>query len=52
MINNGDWQVELLDDKWTVVTAYRGDSAHFEHTIAIHKDHTEILTLHHSLERV
>jgi methionyl aminopeptidase len=52
MINAGDWQVELLQDQWTVVTADRCDSAHFEHTIAIHKDHTEILTLHHSLERV
>jgi methionyl aminopeptidase len=52
MINSGDWQVRLLEDKWTVVTADRSDSAHFEHTVAIHKDHTEILTLHHSLERV
>jgi methionyl aminopeptidase len=52
MINRGEWQVQLLDDKWTVVTADHSDSAHFEHTIAIHKDHTEILTLNHSLERV
>jgi methionyl aminopeptidase len=52
MINRGDWQVQLLEDKWTVVTADRSDSAHFEHTIAVHKDYTEILTLHHSLERV
>ena len=52
MLNRGDWQVQLLEDKWTVVTADRSDSAHFEHTIAVHKDHTEILTLHHSLERV
>ena len=52
MINSGGWEVQLLDDNWTVVTADRSDSAHFEHTIAIQKDHTEILTLHHSLERV
>jgi len=52
MLNRGDWQVQLLEDKWTVVTADRSDSAHFEHTIAVHKDHTEILTLHHSLEHV
>jgi methionyl aminopeptidase len=52
MVNGGDWQVQLLADKWTVITADHSDSAHFEHTIAIHKDHTEILTLHHSLERV
>ena len=52
MINAGGWEVELLEDNWTVVTADRKDSAHFEHTIAIQKDHTEILTLHRSLERV
>jgi methionyl aminopeptidase len=52
MINRGNWEVQLLDDNWTVVTADHSDSAHFEHTIAIHKDFTEILTLHHSLERV
>jgi methionyl aminopeptidase len=52
MLNRGDWQVQLLEDKWTVVTADHSDSAHFEHTVAVHKDHTEILTLHHSLERV
>jgi methionyl aminopeptidase len=52
MINMGTWEVQILEDNWTVVTADRSDSAHFEHTVAIHKDHTEILTLHHSLERV
>jgi len=52
MINMGTWEVQLLGDNWTVVTADRSDSAHFEHTLAIHKDQTEILTLHHSLERV
>jgi len=52
MINRGDWQVQLLQDKWTVVTADHSDSAHFEHTIAVLKDHTEILTLHPAPERV
>ncbi len=44
MINQGGWQVEVLEDDWTVVTADGLDSAHFEHTIAIFKDRTEILT--------
>jgi methionyl aminopeptidase len=44
MVNAGTWEVEVLEDDWTVVTADRGDSAHFEHTIIIHKDRTEILT--------
>jgi methionyl aminopeptidase len=52
MVNLGTWEVELLEDNWTVVTADRRPSAHFEHTIAVLADHTEILTLHPSLARV
>jgi methionyl aminopeptidase len=44
MINLGTGDVELLDDDWTVVTADRKVSAHWEHTIVIFDDHTEILT--------
>jgi len=44
MLNAGTWEVEVLKDDWTVVTADRSDSAHFEHTIVIHKDRTEVLT--------
>jgi methionyl aminopeptidase len=44
MINLGTGDVELLDDDWTVVTADGKASAHWEHTIAIFSDHTEILT--------
>jgi methionyl aminopeptidase len=44
MINLGTEQVEILEDGWTVVTADGKLSAHWEHTIAIFKDHTEILT--------
>jgi len=44
MINDGSAEVEILNDGWTVVTADSGLSAHWEHTIAIFKDHTEILT--------
>jgi len=52
MVNIGTWEVELLEDNWTVVTADRRPSAHFEHTIAVLAGHTEILTLHPSLARV
>ncbi len=45
MINEGTWEVTVLDDGWTVVTADGKPSAHFEHTIAITSDGTEILTL-------
>jgi methionyl aminopeptidase len=44
MINLGTGDVEVLDDGWTVVTADGKVSAHWEHTVAIFKDHTEILT--------
>ena len=44
MINAGTGDVETLEDGWTVVTADDRLSAHWEHTIAIFPDHTEILT--------
>lgn len=44
MINMGTPEVELLDDGWTVETVDGSLSAHFEHTVAVFEDHTEILT--------
>ncbi|MBN1325674.1 type I methionyl aminopeptidase [Candidatus Falkowbacteria bacterium] len=45
MVNVGDWQVNLLDDGWTFVTADSKLSAHFEHTVAVdHEGKTRILT--------
>ncbi|MDR2741270.1 MAG: type I methionyl aminopeptidase [Treponema sp.] len=44
MINLGTEDVEILEDDWTVVTADDELSAHWEHTVAIFQDHTEILT--------
>jgi methionyl aminopeptidase len=44
MINAGGDGIELLKDEWTVVTADGRCSAHFEHTVAIFADHTEVLT--------
>ena len=45
MVNVGTWEVETLQDDWTVVTADRSLSAHFEHTVAILEDGPTILTL-------
>jgi methionyl aminopeptidase len=45
MVNAGGAAVELLGDGWTVVTADRRLSAHFEHTVAIREEGPEILTL-------
>ena len=44
MINAGNGDVNILDDGWTVVTADNSLSAHWEHTIAILPDRTELLT--------
>ncbi len=38
MVNAGTNDLVLLDDGWTVITADKKPSAHFEHTIAITKD--------------
>lgn len=45
MINMGGWEVEWLDDDWTVVTADGSLSAHYENTILITEGEPEILTL-------
>ena len=44
MINLGSDKVRVLEDGWTVVTADGRPSAHFEHTIAVTPNGTEILT--------
>ncbi len=45
MVNYGSREVEVLDNKWTVVTRDGSLCAHFEHTVAITKNGPEILTL-------
>jgi len=44
MINLGGYEVEILDDKWTVVTADGSLSAQFEHTVVVTKNGCEVLT--------
>lgn len=44
MVNEGTWQVKVLKDGWTVVTADGKRSAHFENTIVITENGPEILT--------
>lgn len=45
MINMGTWEVDWLDDGWTVVTADGSRSAHYENTVLITDGEPEILTL-------
>ena len=44
MICQYDYKIKQLSDGWTVKTKDGGLAAHFEHSIAILKDHTEIMT--------
>ncbi len=44
MINMGKKEVNELKDGWTIVTIDKKPSAHFEHTVVVHRDKTEVLT--------
>jgi len=48
MVNAGAPDVRVLPDKWTAVTADGSLSAHFEHTVAITENGTEVLTALHA----
>ena len=45
MVNLGTWEVKMLDDGWSVVTADGKPSAHWEHMVAITADGPRVLTL-------
>jgi methionyl aminopeptidase len=45
MINAGGYEIRILSDGWTIVTADDSNSAHFEHTVAITADGPQILTV-------
>lgn len=45
MVNAGDYKVKVKEDKWTIYTADKKPSAHFEHTILVTKNNAEILTI-------
>jgi methionyl aminopeptidase len=50
MINQGTKNVVQESDGWTIRTADRKPSAHFEHTVAVLEDKTEVLTTHQYIE--
>src|SRR3990170_3023648 len=50
MINMGTKNVVQDKDGWTIRTADKKPSAHFEHMVAVHADRTEILTTHEYIE--
>lgn len=50
MINQGTKNVVQERDGWTIRTSDRKPSAHFEHTVAVYENETEILTTHQYIE--
>jgi len=50
MINQGTKSVVQERDGWTIRTADKKPSAHFEHMVAVHAERTEILTTHEYIE--
>jgi methionyl aminopeptidase len=44
MVNAGTPAVRTLSDRWTVVTADKKRSAHFEHTVAVTANGPKVLT--------
>jgi methionyl aminopeptidase len=44
MVNLGRPEVDVLGDRWTVVTRDRRPSAHVEHTVAVGEDGPDVLT--------
>ena len=45
MVNLGTERIRWMSDNWTVVTADRKESAHYENTILITKDEPKILSI-------
>lgn len=50
MINRGTKNVIQENDGWTIRTADKKPSAHFEHTVAVLEEKTEVLTTHQYIE--
>jgi methionyl aminopeptidase len=45
MLNAGTYDVRVLDDGWTAVTADGRPSAHFEHSVVVREREAEVLSL-------
>jgi len=44
MVTMGHWEVRVLEDRWTAVTADGSLAAHFEHTVAVTERGPDVLT--------
>ena len=44
MVNEGTFEVETLNDGWTVVTKDRKLSVHFEHSVVVTEEGPDVLS--------
>ena len=51
MINLGTKRIKQLSDGWTIITADKKCSAHFEHTIVVRKGNAEVLSSFEEIEK-
>ena len=51
MINLGTKRIKQLSDGWTIITADKKYSAHFEHTIVVRKGKAEVLSSFEEIEK-
>jgi len=51
MVNMGKKEIKQWKDGWTISTRDEKPSAHFEHTVAVRKGKTEILTTFDYIEK-
>jgi len=51
MINLGTRRIKQLSDGWTIITADKKYSAHFEHTIVVRKGKAEVLSSFKEIEK-
>jgi methionyl aminopeptidase len=51
MINMGTREINQLSDGWTIVTADKKFSAHYEHTIVVRKGKAEVLSSFEEIEK-
>ena len=51
MITMGSPRIYMSEDNWSIKTIDGAPAAHFEHTIAVHKDRVEILSSFEDIER-
>jgi methionyl aminopeptidase len=52
MITLGSPEIQLMEDRWSVITRDGKPAAHFEHTIAVHRGKAEILSSFEGIEEV